>query len=158
MRFKVLGITAEQISFIALEDRLDTEGCIAAIMRSPPAGMEGRQWLGITVPEKSARFRVEMVSFKLAGYPTSRHHVDFVFQCESFDLVKTGLSRAVIMFWQILSTRIMPMVIKMQARFAGSSLDRFYNADEENSCRIRLALMEIHSHILRFLAEKSGEC
>lgn len=155
-RFKIMGITAEQIVFIALEDRLDTVGCIEIVMRSPPLGMEGRRWLGITVPEKTARFRVQMVSFRLAGYPTSGEHSRVEFQCELFDISRTGVTWVEVMFWQTISTRIAPLMAKVQSQFAGSELDEHYNSLACQGAEIRNALLGIHKHMRHVLGDQAG--
>merc|ERR1719217_1309328 len=116
-------------------------------MRSPPLGMEGRQWLGITVPPKSAKFRNQMVSLRLAAYPRSNDHAQVIFQCEIYDPWTSGVNWIIVFFWQTIATRVMPMIMKMQSRFAGSQLERQYNASDEQSAAVREAMLGVRVNI-----------
>lgn len=154
-QLKVLWFTVDQVVLFALQDKLETEGCIEVLMRSPPEGMEGKQWLGVTIPKSDARFRTQIASMRLAGYPTSADHSDFEFQCEIYDPFKAGINWIVVMFWQTLAPKILPLILKMQAKFEGSDMDKYYNSgDDPNGKATQEAFISLHSKIQKFLQDK----
>eukprot|EP00746_Dinoflagellata_sp_MGD_P165633 gnl/MRDRNA2_/MRDRNA2_95018_c0_seq1.p1 gnl/MRDRNA2_/MRDRNA2_95018_c0~~gnl/MRDRNA2_/MRDRNA2_95018_c0_seq1.p1 ORF type:complete len:458 (-),score=86.21 gnl/MRDRNA2_/MRDRNA2_95018_c0_seq1:228-1601(-) len=154
-QIKVLWFTVDNIFLFALQDKLSTDGCIEVLMRTPPDGMDGKQWLGVTIPKTEAKFRVQIASMRLAGYPTSMDHCDFVFQAEIYDPLKGGINWITVMFWQTIAARCLPMILKMQAKFDGSVMDKYYNAgDDRHGKETGEAFIDLHDRIQKFVKGK----
>lgn len=156
-QLKVLWFTVDNIFLFTLQDKLGTDGCIEVLMRSPPEGMEGRTWLGVVLPKSEARARVQVASMRLAGYPTSMDHCDFEFQCEVYDPFKGGVNWIVVMFWQTIASKIIPMILKMQAKFDGSDMDKYFNdGTDKHGKQTKEGFIDLHSHIQKFLGDKAA--
>merc|ERR1712007_86076 len=97
--------------------------------------MGGSEWLGIVVPEKTAQLRVPVRSCLITLRPTSMQ--DGLAEM-SVDLIDTlGIPWIHVLFWQSLSTWVLPIVAKMHSRFPGSELDAHYNRDDAESAETR---------------------
>merc|ERR1739845_59616 len=100
-------------------------------------------------------FRVPMLSFRLACYPITRDHVRVAFQCEQYDMLNWGVNRITAFFWQTLSKQVLPLVINMQERYAGSPMEAELNGSSERQVEIREALLRLHSNIECFLRQRA---
>jgi len=154
LKFKVFLFTADCVVLAVLNDKLHSAGCLELIMRSPPPGMEGRTWLGATIPHSTASLRAEMVSFRLATYPQSCDETKTVFQCELYDPLKFKVNPLVKMFWSVLATKLMPLIAGMQARYANSALERHYADASTSGAAMREAFAELRCHLIQAIAAR----
>jgi len=122
---KIAFITADVVLYVAIIDRLDTDGTINIVMKSPESIYEGKPWLGgIVIPPQDAQFRVAFESLRLSLRPTSMKSGVVNFQCEQVDTMYIKWIH--LLFWQTACTRIAPIIARMQQRYANSEIDRFY--------------------------------
>lgn len=125
VRFKIVMITVDAVLCCCLQDNLDKNGCVEVVMWSPANSKAGQDWLGITVPQNTAQFRAEFSAMRMSVQPTRPAQGQVRVQCELFDSI--GLEWLSVLFWQTACTRVVPLIARMQAKFAGSAIDRFYN-------------------------------
>jgi len=125
---KVLFLRLDFILFIDIADKLHTsEECLEILMRSPPPGSEGQEWLGITVPPKCGslpRLCVRDASLRLK--PLSMDHYQCDLQMDLEDQANAPQWVKVFVFQQ-LAVRILPELCKFQSKIPGSALDKFLN-------------------------------
>lgn len=143
VKFRIAILTVDMVLFVALIDRLDTDGCVDIIMRSPPLGSEGQSWLGVQVPEVSGKFRCCCNAYRISLWPTSKYegrvrvHSEMDGGCpSSFEWIGT-------LFWQTVSTRVIAMIAKVQSRWSGSKLDvHFGSSDAKDERQVFLGINE----------------
>eukprot|EP00913_Durusdinium_trenchii_P010837 g10166.t1 len=77
---KVLFLRIDFVVLVDIADKLHTEEeCLEILMRSPPAGSEGEEWMGITVPPKCGSLpRICIRESRLKMRPTASDQ----FQCD----------------------------------------------------------------------------
>jgi len=125
---KVLFLRLDFVLFIDIADKLHTsEECLEILMRSPPPGSEGQEWMGITVPPKCGslpRLCVRDSSLRLK--PLSMDHYQCDLQMDLEDQANAPQWAKVFVFQQ-LAVRILPELCKFQSKIPGSALDKFLN-------------------------------
>lgn len=156
--YKIGPFTCDCVVFVAFRDQLDAEGCLEIIMRSPYLPAEEERFLGISIPGCTSWIRTQLLNFRLAVYPTSRRHADVIFQAELYDNSNMGISWIMVKAWQALSMRIVPMIAKMQAGYAGSAMERHHNSGDWRSADLREKLLACHERVVRFVEseERAG--
>jgi hypothetical protein len=114
--------------------------------------MEGKQWLGVTVPPKTGWLRSQVISLRMAWYPQGKKHSRWVFEYQALDDFGAGINWFAKKFWRTVAKRLLPLVADVQSRFASTALSETYNGNAE----MRRAFLDIHSHVADLLA-RSGE-
>jgi hypothetical protein len=74
-----------------------------------------------------------MISFRLAGYPTSKKHSRYVFQYEAYDDLGGGINMFAIFFWRALAKRLIPLISEVQSKFATGDLGAKFNGKDSRS-------------------------
>lgn len=153
---KILWFTVDTVHLIALQDKLDTDGYLEVLMRSPPVGMDGKKWLGVEIPKTDTRYRAQLVAVRLALYPTSAEHCKIVSQAEIYDFLGGGINWIMVMIWQTFALKIVPMLMKTHAKFDGSEIDEHYKSGEGERAipGTQESFHTIHQKIQKFLREK----
>lgn len=125
---KVLFLRIDFILFVDIADKLHTsEECLEILMRSPPPGSEGQQWMGVTIPPKCGSLpRICLINSALRLKPTAMDQFQVDLQMELDD--PAGAPQWVKTFiFQQLAIRIIPELCKFQSKIPGSALDKFLN-------------------------------
>jgi len=130
VRFKIAMITVDAVLCCCLLDKLETTGCVEVVMWSPPNSKAGQEWLGITVPKDTAQFRAEFCALRLSLRATGPAQGEVRLQCDMYDNI--GLDWLSVLFWQTACTRVVPLIARMQAKFAGSAIDKFYTGKDSD--------------------------
>merc|ERR1719284_2261482 len=84
---------------VTFTNRLDTDECGEIQIYFAPRGMEGKNWLGITVPQKSSMIRLALTDLRISVRPTANNctllefHIDHSVQrgLEWFDTLLSKL-------------------------------------------------------------------
>eukprot|EP00931_Biecheleriopsis_adriatica_P116013 TRINITY_DN91728_c0_g1_i1.p1 TRINITY_DN91728_c0_g1~~TRINITY_DN91728_c0_g1_i1.p1 ORF type:complete len:392 (+),score=74.38 TRINITY_DN91728_c0_g1_i1:34-1209(+) len=125
---KVMFLSLDFILFVGIEDKLNSEEqCIEVLIKSPPAGSEDQEWMGITVPPKKGSLpRICVCYARNQVRPTGPNSVSVTAQCELEDV--SGAPQWLKSFiFQQLAVRILPELVKFQRKIPGSPLDNFLN-------------------------------
>lgn len=125
LKWKVLGFVIDEVLSVMYVDNLDKDGTTVTMMRTAPEGSEGRQWLGIQVPELTGRARVVIPAMALTTRPSTMDSGVFEFQADLIDEYQVEWIGK--LFWQALATKIISPVCKMMSKFDGSAIDDYYN-------------------------------
>lgn len=125
---KVLFLRIDFILFVDIADKLHTsEECLEILMRSPPPGSEGQQWMGVTIPPKCGSLpRICLRNAALRLKPTAMDQFQVDLQMELDDPAGAPQWAKIFVFQQ-LAIRIIPELCKFQSKIPGSSLDKFLN-------------------------------
>lgn len=128
---KVMLFSVDFIAFISIEDKLSTDNYIDVIVRSPPVGSEGQEWMGITVPPRVGIFPRVCLNFShMKVKPETMESMNVDAQAEIVDV--GGIPQWVkVFFFQQLSIRLIPELVKFQKQIPGSALDKFLNGTGE---------------------------
>merc|ERR1719291_129711 len=119
-------------------------------MTSPPAGSEGKSWMGATVPPCGGMARFEMVAYQISLYPDSMDSGKIRLHCETDGEMPGKGEWISLLFWRTVSTRVLPLIYKVHSQYSGSALESHYRTiTEESDFFVRLA-----DRINAFLAKR----
>ncbi|CAK9015830.1 unnamed protein product [Durusdinium trenchii] len=129
---KVLFLRIDFVVLVDIADKLHTEEeCLEILMRSPPAGSEGEEWMGITVPPKCGSLpRICIRESRLKMRPTASDQFQCDLQLEMDDPAQAPTWAKVFVFQQ-LGLRIIPEMCKFQPKIPGSPLDTYLNGSDK---------------------------
>eukprot|EP00438_Fugacium_kawagutii_P032844 Skav224536 [mRNA] locus=scaffold388:754282:779504:+ [translate_table: standard] len=119
---KVLFLHIDFICFVDITDKLHTsEECLEILMRSPPPGSEGQEWMRTTIPPKCGSLpRICVRNAALRLRPTAHDQFQCDLQMELDD--PAGAPQWVKVFvFQQLAIRIIPELCKFQSKIPGPS-------------------------------------
>jgi len=138
-KLKVLFLHVDFVMLLDFEDNLQTDKeCLEIWVTSPPSGSEGSEWLGVHVPPKCGslpRPSVRHGVFRLRPLSRKDFHVDWHLELDDVSGAPQWIKVFAI---QQLAVRILPELVKLQAKIPGSAMDRYLNGqgedclDEEN--------------------------
>lgn len=100
VKAKFCFITFDSVMLVTFTDRLDTDECGEIQIYCAPRGMEGKNWLGITVPQKSSFIRLALTDLRISVRPTANNcsllelHINHTVQ-RGLERVSTSLSKVV---------------------------------------------------------------
>eukprot|EP00928_Gymnodinium_smaydae_P090574 TRINITY_DN74361_c0_g1_i1.p1 TRINITY_DN74361_c0_g1~~TRINITY_DN74361_c0_g1_i1.p1 ORF type:complete len:393 (-),score=28.99 TRINITY_DN74361_c0_g1_i1:224-1402(-) len=152
VRFRIALITADVVIHYAVIDRLKTAGCLDLVICSPDEGMEGKSWLGITVPPKTAQLRVAIKSFRITLKPKSACDGLVEMQTEMVDVLQIEWIHT--LFWGTLGSHCLSIIANMHKQFSGSAIDRYYNGTDEVSTGARTYIEELSRAVHAFLSSR----
>lgn len=170
LTYKIGIISVELVAFFCLLDRLDHEGSLDVLMRSPPPAIraDGRRappvekrgegemtWLGVHIPPCRGQFRIRYDMMRLALEPHGQDHGEARFQC-SMTFVP-GTHKFYVLFWKTVANWVLPLIAKMQTRFEGSPLDTLYNGSSPESIELRTLMAGLHAHLLQTVSKAPQE-
>lgn len=142
VRFKIAFLTVDIVLMAALVDNL-RDGKVELLFATPPAKCS--TWMGITVPKRSASFRLVLQGMRLSVRPRSDHSGQIVLQAETIDEVQ--FEWATMLFWRACASRIIGLIARMQDRFEGSILQSHYSGDGQEADAQRLHFKEVKANI-----------
>eukprot|EP00929_Paragymnodinium_shiwhaense_P115103 TRINITY_DN83712_c0_g1_i1.p1 TRINITY_DN83712_c0_g1~~TRINITY_DN83712_c0_g1_i1.p1 ORF type:complete len:415 (+),score=83.54 TRINITY_DN83712_c0_g1_i1:223-1467(+) len=131
LNLKIMFVRLDILLFAAILDKLETDGAIEVIFRSPPTGSEGKEWLGIEVPPKPGWLpRICVQHCQLLIQPSCMRHVRLSMRADVEDVGGMAEWIKVFLFQQI-AIRVIPEVAKFQPKIPGSPLDHYLNGGLE---------------------------
>lgn len=143
VRFKIAFLTVDIVLMAALVDNLQRDGKVELLFTTPPAKCSS--WMGITVPKRSASFRLVLQGMRLSVRPRSDHSGQIVLQAETIDEVQ--FEWATMLFWRACASRIIGLIARMQDRFEGSILQSHYSVDGQEADAQRSHFKEVKANI-----------
>ncbi|CAK9036771.1 unnamed protein product, partial [Durusdinium trenchii] len=143
VRFKIAFLTVDIVLMAALVDNLATSGKVELLFATPPA--KATTWMGVTVPKRTAAFRMVLQGMRLSVRPRSPHCGQIVLQAETVDEVQ--FEWATMLFWRACASRIIGLIARMQDRYEGSILQAHYSVDSKEAVAQRLHFKEIKANI-----------
>jgi len=149
---KVGFFSFDFVVFVAVVNRLAVNGTIDIILKSPKPASEGQQWLGITVPERTATVRMSLKACGMSYTPVSRDHGLVESQMELAD--SFPMKRVAVLLIKSCNDRFMPQLWKAQNAFRGSAIEEILNADTQQARQTRQALLRLNQSVEEFLARR----
>jgi len=144
----------DTVVLVAVEDRLESAGCIDVVMRSPRCGRQGGSWLGVTVPQSAVDMRIPIVSLSLQFCPLEPEHGNCVFHCEVVD--KLRMDWLTVLFWRTMSSRVLQSIMDMHQKWSGSELEAEF-ASQGDGCTHHISQTEfflrLHTRIKQFVPD-----
>eukprot|EP00927_Polykrikos_kofoidii_P080589 TRINITY_DN77498_c0_g1_i1.p1 TRINITY_DN77498_c0_g1~~TRINITY_DN77498_c0_g1_i1.p1 ORF type:complete len:396 (+),score=41.83 TRINITY_DN77498_c0_g1_i1:180-1367(+) len=153
VKFKIGLMTTDLFVFTALMDRLDIAGCVDMVMMSPPTGSEGKKWMGVTVPEHTAQYRVELVTYRISVFPSSMSSARVRVQSETGGALLSSIEWISLVFWRTVSSRVAPLIVKVQHNYDGSEIDHYLNGSQEGRQAERQMLFDLAGRLQASLRE-----
>lgn len=136
LQFKFSFLTIDCVVLCCIIDSLDSDASVSLLMTSPPNNLAGETWLGVAVPEKSARFRIGFDFFRATLKPDTMSKGQVSLWCKMAYI--KGLSNFYKLFFKCVSWVVIPLVARMERQFSASPIDAFYN-DTNSVCAQRRA-------------------
>ena len=149
VRFKIAFLTVDIVLLAALVDNLQRDGKVELLFATPPPKCS--TWMGITVPKRSASFRLALQGMRLSVRPRTDHSGQIVLQAETLDEVQ--FEWATMLFWRACASRIIGLIARMQDRFEGSILESHYSVDGKEADAQRLHFNSVKANIERYCTE-----
>lgn len=143
VRFKIAFLTVDIVLMAALVDNLQRDGKVELLFTTPPPKCSS--WMGITVPKRTASFRLVLRGMRLSVRPRSDHSGQIVLQAETIDEVQ--FEWATMLFWRACASRIIGLIARMQDRFEGSILQSHYSVDGQEADAQRAHFKEVKANI-----------
>lgn len=149
---KVAMFKADCVVMGSYQDRLDDLGQLQVVFIAPPAGSEGEQWLGITVPQKVGPLRIPVNKMRLTLQPTTEGSSVVHFQVDHVDIL--GLEWVAKMVFSTLSKMVVPQIRKQIQAFSGSALEAFLR--DPANVRRKTLYIEMHRRVREFVARRNA--
>eukprot|EP00812_Abedinium_dasypus_P009444 NODE_3133_length_825_cov_268.007792.p2 GENE.NODE_3133_length_825_cov_268.007792~~NODE_3133_length_825_cov_268.007792.p2 ORF type:complete len:231 (+),score=86.41 NODE_3133_length_825_cov_268.007792:3-695(+) len=147
--FKIGFITADVVMLVAMVDRLLEDGTYLTVLASAPPGIDGQQWLGITVPPCKTMVREVVDAAVLKCKPDRLDGGQLTFYIEGPEEI--GIEWVAKLYWKTCCTKVVPLIAKQLPHFRGSDADRDY---QEGGVLRRLlpAMVRIEANMRTYIA------
>uniref|UniRef100_A0A7S4TBD2 Uncharacterized protein n=1 Tax=Alexandrium monilatum TaxID=311494 RepID=A0A7S4TBD2_9DINO len=151
---KVGFFSCDVIIFVAVVNRLAVNGTIDIILKSPKPASEGQQWLGITVPARTATVRMSLNAVGMSYTPISSDRGPIEAQMELAD--NFPMKRVAVLLIKYGSDMFMPQLGKAQNVFRGSAIEDMLNEDTRQARQTRQELFRLNQSV-EFLARQDQQ-
>jgi len=145
-------ITFDAVMLVTFTDRLDTDECAEIQIYCAPRGMEGKNWLGITVPQKSSIIRLALTDLRISVRPTENN-------CSLLELridhtVQRRLKRVSTLLSKVVGRQFISMFVSVVSKLGEFVVDDTHIRDGEESSTSTGGFIHLQESLQKFIIRK----